>query len=290
MATSYGSDLNFSIQSMIVMHNSELADILGNLVHRGLSLCLKYCDGVIPDSVHDSTFPLPFDFEELDREIRKDLSTSSLNVATFRAMEACRATNKFLTSAEPWKMKGEADASRRAAIVRTTLEAIYTFSHYLAPIIPNATGEIFKRLNTPPKPTKYLRADFYNLVPGTPVTLGNILFTKIEEDNETPTQPSSSSSQNSKKSNENTKGKNESKKEKGNENQLKSEKKEEKDTTKQSNEKKEKKAKASNNNNNQSEEGETDQHDFTKIELRVGQIVKVWNHESAERLYFLIIF
>lgn len=262
MATSYGSDLNFSTQAMEVMHNSELADILGNLVHRGLSLCLKYCDGMIPDSIHDSAFPLPFDFADLDREIRNDLSSSALNIATFRAMEAVRATNKFLTSAEPWKMKGENDGPRRMAIVRTTLEAIYICSHYLAPSIPTATDEIFKRLNTPPRPTSLLSADFYNLIPGTKISLGNILFTKIEDATEV-----AQVAQNSKKSVENKKGKTEPKKAP-----------EEKNKESGKEEKKEKKAKATSQN-----EGSSDQPDFTKIELRVGQIVNVWNHESAER-------
>lgn len=267
MATSYGSDLNFSTQAMEVMHNSELADILGNLVHRGLSLCLKYCDGMIPDSVHDSSFPLPFNFEELDREIRHDLESSALNIATFRAMEAVRATNKFLTSAEPWKMKGESDGPRRVAIVRTTLEAIYICAHYLAPSIPTATDEIFKRLNTPPRPTSSLRADFYNLTPGTKISLGNILFTKIEDSNEATS--TSQQQQNVKKTTENKKGKSEPKKviedKKANE------------PVKE--EKKEKKVKAQ----SQSEGNAHEQHDFTKIELRVGQIINVWNHESAER-------
>ena len=96
-------------------------------------------------------------------------------------MEAVRATNRFLTSAEPWKMKSEADVPRRPAIVRTTLEAIYVFTHYLAAAIPLAADAIFSRLGTPPRPTCSLRGDFYNLTPGTPVTLGEILFSKIEE-------------------------------------------------------------------------------------------------------------
>jgi methionyl-tRNA synthetase len=275
MATSYGSDLNFSQQSLVMMHNSELADILGNLVHRGLTLCLKYCDGAIPDSTHDSSFPLPFDFEVLDREIRNDLTSSSLSVATFRAMDAVRATNKFLTTAEPWKMKNESDIPRRIAVVRTTLEAIYIFSHYLAAIIPNAAGEIFKRLNTQPRPTNTLRSDFYNLVPGTKISLGNILFTKIEEPNDPPAAtPIQKQTTTSKKEN-----KSESKKEKPTEVQAKKPK--EADVTNEVKEKKEKKSKAS-----QNEETEIEQHDFTKIELRVGQIVNVWNHESAERFLF----
>lgn len=52
---------------------------------------------------------------------------------------------RYLTEAEPWKMKG-ADEARRPAIVRTTLEALYAFMHLLAPILPIAaqTGRNFK--------------------------------------------------------------------------------------------------------------------------------------------------
>ena len=49
-------------------------------------------------------------------------------------------THRYLTEAEPWKMKGT-DESRRPAIVRTTLEALYAFMHLLAPVLPMAAQE-----------------------------------------------------------------------------------------------------------------------------------------------------
>lgn len=260
MATTYGSDLNFSEASLVLMHNAELADTLGNLIHRGINLCLKFCNGVIPNVEHDPSFPLPFDFELLDKEIREDLSHCAIHSATFRAMDAVRATNRYLTTAEPWKMKAEADLPRRAAIVRTTLEAIYLFTHYLGAVIPHAAEAIFARLGTPPRPTFSLRGDFYNLTPGTPVFLGDILFSKIEEGG-APVGTTAASEVPTRKGGDKKssgKGGDEAK------------------TSKPSKEKKTKDAAAS-------VPAEEDQHDFTKIELRVGKIVRVWNHESAER-------
>ncbi len=93
-SATYGADLNFSEAAMISMHNSELADTLGNLVHRGINLCVKYCDGIIPDVSHDATYALPFNLEALDSDIRADLETCSLNTAVFKAMDAVRSTNK----------------------------------------------------------------------------------------------------------------------------------------------------------------------------------------------------
>eukprot|EP01035_Chromulina_nebulosa_P017132 gene17132-22646_t len=175
----YGADINFSEDGLITMHNSELADILGNLIHRVFNLCAKYCNGVVPNVQHDNVYNKPFDLDTLINEVRADLKLSAINVAVFRAMEAVRSTNRFLTEAEPWKMKGE-DENRRPAIVRTTLEAVYAFMHFLAPVIPLAAQTVFEKLGTDPIPLYNLKSDFYNLIPGTAVTVGSILFSKID--------------------------------------------------------------------------------------------------------------
>lgn len=232
------------------MHNSELADTLGNLVHRGVNLCIKYCDGKIPDVPHDPQFGLPFDLAALEAGVRADLEACAMNSAIFKGMEAVRATNRFLTEAEPWKMKGEGSEIRRVAVVRTTLEAIFAFTHYLAPVIPNAAAAIFRKLGTQPIPTNTLSADFYNLKPGTGVFLGDILYQKIINDD------ASGAAQQAIASAAAASAKKAEKKGGG------------------------KPAAAV------AEEAENpNQIDFTKIELRVGKIMKVWNHETADRLY-----
>ena len=94
-SVTYGADLNFAEAALVSMHNSELADVLGNLIHRGINLCIKYCDGVIPDVPHDEKFPLPFDIEVLDSAIRDDMTSCSLNLAILKTMDAVRATNRY---------------------------------------------------------------------------------------------------------------------------------------------------------------------------------------------------
>ena len=93
-SANYGTDINFSESSLITMHNSELADTLGNLVHRALTLGHKYCNGMIPDVSHDIAFPLPFDVSLLINEVSTDATQFSLNTAIFKTMDAVRATNR----------------------------------------------------------------------------------------------------------------------------------------------------------------------------------------------------
>ena len=114
-------------------------------MNRALNLCVKYCAGVIPDTEHDPTFELPFDMKELIGGCTAEIKSCQINLAVFRAMEAARDTNRFLTSAEPCKMKGS-DEIRRPAIVRTTLEAIFAFMHFLAPVIPIAAKKVVHTL------------------------------------------------------------------------------------------------------------------------------------------------
>ena len=109
----------------------------------------------------------------------KDIESSSLHSALFKAMNVARATNRWLQEAEPWKMKG-ADEPRRVAVVRTGLEAVYIFMHFLAPFMPLAAQSIFKKLHTDPISIPNLKSDFYNLKPGAEVTVGSVLFSKIE--------------------------------------------------------------------------------------------------------------
>jgi methionyl-tRNA synthetase len=90
----YGADLNFSDDACLQMHNSELADILGNLVHRVFTLAGKYCEGRVPDIAHDPDFALPFDLQALKTNVQLDVQQCAIHAATFRAMEAARATNK----------------------------------------------------------------------------------------------------------------------------------------------------------------------------------------------------
>lgn len=244
-STTYGSDLNFSEDSLVTMHNSELADALGNLVHRVLNLMQKYCNGVVPETTHDAAFALPFDLAQLKRGVREDMKSCALHLALFKAMEAVRATNRFLTEAEPWKLKG-ADEVRRVPIVRTALEAIYAFSHFLAPVLPLATQTIFTKIGVAPVSAHNLRDDFYNIPTGTVVTLGDILFQKIEvaitEASVADAKPAAGAG--------GGKGK---------------------------------PAKPAP--KNAAVEEEVHEIDFTKVDFRVGRINKVWSHETAERLY-----
>jgi methionyl-tRNA synthetase len=264
-AATYGSDLNFSEESLVQCHNSELADVLGNLLHRVVNLCHKYCGGVVPQCEHDPAWAAPFDARALAAELPRLAEESALHLLAFKAMDDVRSINKFLTAAEPWKMKG-ADEARRVPVVRTVMEALYLAAHFLAPIMPVVAENIFKKLGTGPRALFSLNLDFYNLAPGTPVEIGEILFTKLlpPAAAEEPLPGATGSAA--------AGGAASSKAAKG------------ADAEAVASAAVAAEA-ASFSDGKYFIADDPEQPDFTKIEVRVGQITRCWNHPEAERLF-----
>lgn len=170
------------------MHNGVLIKTLGNLVNRAVNITKKFCDGKVPDVPTAK----PFDVDRLRDASEKLYATLKLRAGLEQAVAALSATNLYLTETEPWKCK---DPVKRSQSVRTSLEAVYICAHFLAPVIPDATGQrtaccnlfsnsnldkIFNYLGTPPRAIKDLKATFDNLAVGTPISVGELLFHAVD--------------------------------------------------------------------------------------------------------------
>ena len=177
----YGGELSFSEDSLMDMHNSDLADTLGNLVHRATNLCGKYCGGVVPDVLTTET--AVSDFNAYRNEYITKMNSFELENGASIAMKAFREVNGFLTDKAPWHIKGKDDESVKARqlIVRAVLEAVYALAHLLMPFLPNGSKAIFTKLNTKPKNTlAEVDSSLMNLNVGTKIDVGDILYSKVK--------------------------------------------------------------------------------------------------------------
>jgi len=175
----YGSDVPFSEQNLVLIHNADLADVIGNLVHRATNLCAKNCGGVVPAAEPETT-AASLRVGALRAQTERAMRRFEIQRACELAINAVKDTNKYLTDAAPWAVKGEGAEERKAVIIRTTLECVFVAAHFLAPFVPDAAAAIFSKLGTPPRPIWRLDAAGKNLAPGTPVAVGDILFAKHE--------------------------------------------------------------------------------------------------------------
>jgi len=255
----YGGELSFSEENVRDMHNSDLCNTLGNAVNRATSLCGKadFCDGVVPEAPCAS--PLPEFLQNVSALIdayREKMDQLELQSGAQLAMQGFRDINEYLAKEEPWKLKGDENKVKRQSIVRTALEAIYVVSHLLMPFLPIGTKAIFKKLNTEPVSLTELKSGIVGefLAVGTKMETGGILYEKSLSDEEL--QDASAATSKKKESHVEAQRR-----------------------------KKEKKAQAIANSKKSQEGDDPDQPEFTKLDIRVGKIVKVWNHESAEKLF-----
>eukprot|EP00371_Babesia_bovis_P000202 XP_001608849.1 methionyl-tRNA synthetase [Babesia bovis T2Bo] len=173
----FGSDVKFDLSSLADLHNSDLTDTIGNLLHRITTLCVKFSNGCIPPLASKSA-PRPFCMVDVARRTLSHLQRFALQDALVTVIEAYRDTNKYLTDREPWA-KGSVDT--RLDTIRNVLEAIYFLNHLMEPVIPLASSVVFKKLGTEKRDhIGFLSSDYDNLTEGTKVVVGDILFQKVE--------------------------------------------------------------------------------------------------------------
>ena len=158
----------------MLRHNAELADTFGNLVHRALVLCAKFCGGAVPDVPADDVI----DVSRLRDETEAAYKHFALHQATELAVAAVAATNKYVTDMAPWHMA--ADDPRRRVVARSLLESIYVCACFLQPVLVQACPKVFTMLNAPPRPIRTLSPRLDNLSPGTQTKTGEVLYEKAQ--------------------------------------------------------------------------------------------------------------
>jgi len=145
-AIPFGKDGDFSEKDMVARINGELADDLGNLVLRIVTLILKYCNGNIPACSSDRLNS--FDKTLVEKtDILKTVTEHFDNVALHCALEKIwtliRDCNKYLQETTPWSEK---DSQRRNAILYVATETLRVSACYLLPFIPQSATAILKCL------------------------------------------------------------------------------------------------------------------------------------------------
>ena len=146
----YANDGTITYELLIERINSDLANILGNLVNRTISMAHKYFDGIVNE---------PSNYEEIDKEIinlvlempkKVDESMNELKVsdAIDSIFEIFRRCNKYIDETTPWVLAKEENNERLKTVIYVLLEAIRSGAVLLHPFLPDTADNIFKQLNT----------------------------------------------------------------------------------------------------------------------------------------------
>jgi methionyl-tRNA synthetase len=150
----FGQDGSFSFDALVQRYDSDLANGLGNLSSRTLTMINRYFNGSVP-------YPSPTvarkDSDDVIKEhaLRTITEFSQLfdDYQFSRALESAwtlvAAVNKYLVEEEPWivaEKDGEEAKSRLATILYTSAEALRIVTALVHPVLPESTGKIWNQL------------------------------------------------------------------------------------------------------------------------------------------------
>jgi methionyl-tRNA synthetase len=175
-------DTDFSWKQFQNRNNDELADILGNFIHRTLTFVERYYAGKVPPRGRLSA---------MDKDILQAAADapgrmgSLLEAFEFRQgtkvfMDLCRAANKYFNDSAPWE-KRKTDPEACGKTLNVCLQVAKTVSVLMAPILPSSSAKLRVMLNLD-ESADWDNAGKPDLAEGHALGKPGILFTKIEDD------------------------------------------------------------------------------------------------------------
>jgi len=179
----FGSDGTFTEEALITRTNTDLANILGNLVNRTISMSHKYFEGIIlnPQVSEELDKDLIDSTLALKKHVDEKMNNLKINEAIEEIMEVLKKCNKYIDDTTPWILaKDEAMQERLQTVLYNILESVRICAILLSPFIPTTSSKIFEQLNT--KENSYDTVDtFGKLEVNNKLNNPEILFARIDK-------------------------------------------------------------------------------------------------------------
>ena len=168
----FQSDGTISYELIIERINSDLANVLGNLVNRTISMAKKYFEGKIEnknilEEVDSSYIEI---VNSLEERVEKRMMKLEIGAALDEIFDTLRASNKYIDDTMPWSLaKEETKKERLETVLYNLLESIRVCAVFLKPFLPNTSEEIFRQLQVQDSAFTFNQEHKYCVMDPTPI-------------------------------------------------------------------------------------------------------------------------
>ncbi len=178
---SFGQDGSYSHDAIVGRINADLANELGNLAQRSLSMINKNCHATVPTpgefTADDEA--LLAKAAALTDTVRRHIDNQALHLYLEAVWELLADTNRYFSAQEPWKLKAS-DPERMGTVLYVTAEVVRRVSILVQPVMPTSAEELLTLLDQPGDARTFADLDT-RLAPGTPLPKPQGVFPRYVE-------------------------------------------------------------------------------------------------------------
>ncbi len=180
---SFGQDGAYSHEAIVNRINADLANDLGNLAQRSLSMVGKHCEAAVPR---------PGEFNAEDRAMiaatdgliercRAEMSQQAIHLMLTAIWQVVADANRYFASQEPWALR-KSDPERMATVLYVTAEVVRQVATLVQPVMPESAARMLDLVAVPAGARSFANlGEAGRLVPGTTLPPAEPIFPRYVE-------------------------------------------------------------------------------------------------------------